>query len=169
MRIVFSLSVFAMCSCGPLSDHHKSDKRSGWTGGVEPEFQPYVDQFEVDFEVSLDGVPVVWDDIEDDRFVGVCLTHIEDPSLRKVKIDKVKSKDLTEEQLEQLLYHEFGHCGLDLPHDDTTHVDDDDRPNSVMRSWMFNSLEARMYWKEYRQEYLEQMRDMRRNSPKSED
>jgi hypothetical protein len=123
-----------LTGCGKnISDFLNKDDEPYKVSNTDPIFNKYVESFERNFKVKV-NVPIVFKPI-DNMYAGVCYTWT---NYREVNINKSLWKHFTEEQKEQLIFHELGHCVGDLPHDNV-HVNN--CPKSVMRSFMFSEFE----------------------------
>lgn len=63
--------------------------------------------------------------------------------------------DYNEEQCEALIFHELGHCVMNKSHDDSLMVHNKACPNSIMRSYIFNTYEIDNCYKPEYNHYLE--------------
>ena len=101
----------------------------------------YVGRFETSYGKKVDDVPVNFANDLDEKLgkgvAGVCWAWT--GGQREVEINSNYWSDFTDEQREQLVFHELGHCVLNKSHDDGT--DGDNCPSSIMRPQMFSFTE----------------------------
>ena len=154
--------LLASCRQGPkdfvIKEFDGPDPRSG--AKTTPELQVYVDRFEQDFDVVVGDIPVSFvDEFEDNPGVaGICYHWTKgNKSYREIKIkrsyyDMVKHYDL---KVEQLIYHELGHCRFDRKHNNERR--DDGSPASIMRWHLFNSYEIFKFYDPDRDYYLDEL------------
>ncbi len=85
---------------------------------IEKEFEPFVENFRteanlrsVDVDDALEEITILFGDIEDPKVSGTCnrTTDI-------ITIDSTSWKRLDFERKEHLIFHELGHCVLDILH-----------------------------------------------------
>jgi len=125
-------------ACGnTLSDMLNMGKRPHTKHKTSPEFLPYVNSFEEEFAVKV-RVPVISRKL-DLSTAGVC--YVWSDGYREIQINSMHWSNFSEEQKEQLIFHELGHCVFNLGHDDSMLEYRRDCPNSIMRSFMFNQYE----------------------------
>jgi hypothetical protein len=117
---------------------------------TDEQFRQYVDMFEQEFGITV-NVPIVFKSI-DKSYAGLCLVW--DNDYREINISKEYWQYYTEEQREQLIFHELGHCVGNLPHDNTTVGG---CPKSIMRSFMFSFFEVQNCYLPNRNEYIVDM------------
>ncbi len=152
MRKVFLL--FALTGCGTeVEDYvHRVDVVDKRTPHVEEEFIPHVDKFKakykIDFHILIEWAPL------DEKTMGVCYSWTD--GHREIKIDTVKWSGLTYEGQEQLLFHELGHCILNLDHDDHTMDMGGWKkiPVSIMYPYAFGNMK---YYAEFADYYYDQL------------
>lgn len=124
--------------CGnSLSDMLNMGKKPYTKHKTSPEFMPYVHSFEQQFNVRV-NVPVISNKIDSNK-AGVC--YVWSDGYREIQINSQHWSSFSEEQKEQLVFHELGHCVFDLNHDDSRLQYRTSCPNSIMRSFMFNQYE----------------------------
>ena len=124
--------------CGKqLSDMFNMGKSPYKKRSSDPAFDSYVKAFSNEFKVRV-SVPVIFNNIEN-NIAGVCRIWYD--GYRQIEINSKYWFSFSEEQKEQLIYHELGHCVFKLGHDDSMLTTDKKCPNSIMRSFMFNAFE----------------------------
>ncbi len=155
MKVEVSLILtLLLTACG--TDHKRgSGNHPPMVRDVAAELEQHVNQFEHDYGVSVN----FWVGFAKlDHYAGRCTWWSN--GARKVEIDPDYYVGLNFAQVEQLVYHELGHCSLDLDHDDSTIGFSDisgQWPKSIMRSWAFNYSESQVY-EMHRDHYVEEMR-----------
>ena len=95
--------------------------------GVPGELQEYVQEFEAHLGRSIGDVPLGFADLDEDK-AGICTTY---PSGHKeVEIDQKYWQEISYNQRFNLIFHELGHCVLNLDHNMV--LLDDNCPSSFM-------------------------------------
>lgn len=87
-------------------------------------------------------------ELQDDSVIGLC---VKNSGRVNIYIDKTAWNTSDSLQREMLLFHELGHCALDLDHDRS--LDSSGVPNDIMYPVSFDSL----YYYKYRKFYLDRM------------
>jgi hypothetical protein len=152
LRMLSILSVALIVGCGKsLQDVISMGKKPYSKSKTNEVFRPYIRSFVEEFNVSV-RVPIVLKKLHANK-AGVCLVWSD--GYREIQINSTHWQFFTEEQKEQLVFHELGHCVFDLDHDDSLMPNNSNCPNSIMRSFMFSPVEgADCYVPEY-QHYVE--------------
>ena len=101
---------------------------------VDEAFIPYISRFEAEIEVSADGIDMNFSDLKG-NIVGVCEVGWKE---RSVLIDKEFWDSSSESEKEELIYHELGHCAMNLDHDSEL-IKDGGCPKSIMYPEMLGS------------------------------
>lgn len=141
------------------------DPRSG--DPVAHEFDELVYRFEDDTGIRVEDIPISFGDLRG-GVAGTCYVWRfgHKKSFKEIKIDReyyerIKDKSC---KLEQLVYHELGHCVLERDHDDTVVYYDDtlkypysSMPTSIMRSHAFNSWECEQYYTPHHDYYIQEL------------
>ena len=157
-KIVSLVSFALVIGCGtPFKDVVNMGKRSYNKSKTDELFRPYINNFIKQFDISV-KVPVTLRKLDANK-AGVCL--IWSDGYREVQINSTHWQFFTEEQKEQLVFHELGHCVFNLGHDDSLMPSNDNCPNSIMRSSMFSRFEASNCYAPERIHYMENI-DARR-------
>jgi len=95
----------------------------------------------------------------DERYAAVC-RGFKGSGPKQVIVDKETWENLNEVQREQLIFHELGHCDLDLEHNDTSFLDIDTQtycPSSVMRYKLFNKTEIKECYQPFKNMYIDEL------------
>ena len=114
---------------------------------IDPELRPYLTKFEEEIGVDASGINIVFGDIEGD-IVGFCNVGWK---RRSIVIDRSSWKNLEHYEKEELMYHELGHCAMDLDHDDEQKKILNSCPSSVMNSRLLGIC-YKLYTNYYKQE-----------------
>jgi SprT-like family len=148
MKIIIIL--LFLVSCGKVNDMRAMDGEL--VHKSEPIFNTLARKFENEFNVAV-KVPIIFSTTLERNIAGVCLVY--STGYREIQISRQVWFNQSEEQREQLVYHELGHCVLNKGHDDTTMGE---CPNSIMRSISFNDWEIdNCYIPDYNH-YMEDLR-----------
>lgn len=125
---------------------------------VDEQLQPYVDRFKA--EAYKRGKTVVFSDIiilfgetrseAMPNRVGYCASTWP----RSIVISREVFKNMDEASREMLIFHEFGHCVLDLPHDEACNIEQ--YPCKFPKSIMYPSVESKHYIQN-RDAYLDEL------------
>jgi len=156
--------------------------------GINPDLQEYVDRWEQDTKAAVVDIPIAIRDINpgktlatiwqecskipkpwDEQTKEKCSYTAGQCQMTKtpsgkwyawVSVDtqwwaKNKHQDIA---VEQLVYHELGHCVLNLDHNDSTFVDDyGEWPSSIMNSYLFSDNELLNYFYEKYDVYIPEL------------
>lgn len=114
---------------------------------VHEDIQPFFERFQSVTGASVNGITAGFGHIKEPT-VGVCHYSNGDNSFREITIDIDYWNNSDEFDREQLLFHELGHCAMNLGH--YVGKDDEHIPNSIMYPVMHGSDE----YKENRDFYL---------------
>lgn len=118
--LCFALS---LSGCGPVQ-----------TGTVDPDLAPYVTRFE-----QLWGYKVTFaveQAVIDPKYGGICYDMA--TATPVVAINSIYWYTLTDDEKEELMFHELGHCALKRQHRED--LNSDGSPVSVMYHQMFGNL-----------------------------
>jgi len=80
---------------------------------VDATFKPYLSKFLADTGISPSGISVIFFDLPRPS-VGRCTVY--NDNSRVINIDRTFWQYASEDRREATMYHELGHCALDLPH-----------------------------------------------------
>lgn len=115
---MIALSMLAMTSsCGSEAADYISGKpkaREWREPHIEEEFMKYVDKFDSIYHTNV-GIMMEWGDLTN-NMVGVCKWW--DDGHREIQIDRQAWPSFTDNGKEELIFHELGHCILNLPHNE---------------------------------------------------
>jgi hypothetical protein len=152
MRIL--ILIFLLTGCGKgIEDFIKIKGLSRNKAKTDPIFSEFINSFKLQFNVNV-KVPIIFKEM-DDKHAGVCYKYSD--GYKEININKKYWDLFSQEQKEQLIYHELGHCVFNKGHDDTLLSYDRNCPNSIMRSYMFSWYEVnRCYIPEYNH-YMENL------------
>lgn len=139
-RLLFMLLI--LTGCGP---EFKKDPVV-----VDEELAEYAHRFEQDIGVGSGGISMAFGVLEGNT-VGLCSIG---PSGRKITIDSEYWSLISESQKEELMYHELGHCAMELDHDEG--LLPNNCPVSIMYPYTFDYCYAR-----YTSHYKEELRSKR--------
>lgn len=123
MKKLFVL-LLLLCGCG------QEIKKDPVT--VDYELAEYAQRFEREIGVSTSEISMVFGKLRGNT-VGVCLVR---PSGKKITIDFGYWSMISDSQKEELMYHELGHCAMDLDHDES--VLSNNCPVSIMYPYTFD-------------------------------
>jgi len=144
MKTIFiSLIILVNVSCGKvLRDvFNIGDNTPITTYTTDPEFYSYIDNFNSDFSLNT-KVAISFGDIDpySETAVGACFKR---KAGNYIFIRKETWESYNDYQKEVLIYHELGHCELNLGHvEGQFNLGVIPCPNSIMRSHMFSFFEA---------------------------
>lgn len=156
MKILILTALVVSCGATEAKDYRhvptddtypRYDPRSFKT--IESDFIDTANKFSTEFGVGLKDLSIGYRDFE--GTAGVCWSYSSGHREIWVSLNYRKIKGA---QKEQLLYHELGHCLLGLEHNDEH---EDERPESIMRSWAFNGYEIENYYTPTRPRYINEM------------
>lgn len=118
---------------------------------VDPAFVSYVKMFESNIGVSASRVSVSFKALAA-PFIGEC--EVFGPNL-SVHVDPDFWGRATEDEREELIYHELAHCAMDLDHDER--IMPNGCPSSIMNSYQLDACFPR-----YKPYYIDELRSKRK-------
>jgi hypothetical protein len=129
---------------------------------VDPAMESLVSKFEEEFNVSV-YYTVYFVPLLQKSEAGQCVKW--NNGERYVQIDPAYFQQISVSRREQLVYHELGHCSLNLNHDPNmisfaNVFASSQWPESIMNPTSFNDSQAQVYEME-RSYYINQMQGMR--------
>jgi hypothetical protein len=130
MKLILTISLLLLTACSGFER----------TGYIDPEFIPYVELFEEYKGNSIGNMDIVFE-IHKRPKVGVCHYAVE---MRTIGIDPTYWKSASPARKENLIFHELGHCDLNLNHTEEYGI-------------MFFSLLGTDFYKEYREDLIEDL------------
>lgn len=145
MRYLLAIITLLIVNCSKLKVNDQNFQA--------PELLPFILDFEREFGVIID-FPVTIGKIEP-KFAGLCYKW--SSGAKKITI----AKDIYERHksdyyaIQQLVYHELGHCALYLDHLDS--IDNNGYPLSIMYKSFFGFIQ---YYKDHNNSYIDQMKVM---------
>ena len=135
MRYLLSILIFTLTTCA-----EKPNKKN--VRFIDEGLMELVTSFEEDFGVHI-GFEVRWVDTIHSGFIGVCNVQ---GSYRQVLMLRSYKNSI---YLNQMLYHELGHCALNLQHDDSE--------RDIMNSSV--TPDVNYYWDFYVQQMIDKYLD----------
>ena len=156
VKTIPTFIIILLTGCGQeqIRDHITGAPTKPFTYALEAELSPYWDRFTEVIGVPSRQVAGFFTTL-DVPTVGLCTSYSE--GLRKIEIDPTfwaKSNPLTREQL---IFHELGHCVLNLDHNSNM-IDLHEAgqiPESIMYPYVFGD---QPYYEEYRNYYLKELK-----------
>lgn len=143
-QIVYLAALSLLAGCG--------QEKTKEPAIVDEALAEYVVQFETDIGVSAEGISVVFGELEKDM-VGLCQTWSN--GTKKITIDKEYWDMETETQREELMFHELGHCAMNLDHDESQmQTNRIVCPTSIMYPYTFEYCYAA-----YREHYVSELKN----------
>ena len=152
--LLLLLIIFSGCGSSAFDDiiHKKGEGPTPATTDLK--FSDYIASFEDDFSVTV-NVPIVFGDITNDA-VGVCKKWSNGYNEINIKLSYWDT--INDKQKEQLIYHELGHCTLNLGHNgESVIMNGVYCPMSIMRPWAFSSYEITKCYEYDRGHYIQEM------------
>lgn len=141
------LMILFLISCSSLENYNQVDDR------INYEFRPQTIEFQREFR-QLVRLPIRFG-INDPELMGVC--QIRTDGHRQILINKERWSVLTDEQKEELVFHELGHCIFNLPHLDGQYMLTG-CPMSLMAPRVFSAHQAEACYSRYKNYYLGQIK-----------
>lgn len=111
---------------------------------VENDTVSYLTRFSQDTGVSTDGIEVVFANL-DGKTVGLC--ELWSDGKRTIRIDKTYWSTASDDEKEQTVFHELGHCALYLKH--INDLNEYNCPVSIMYPYAFGQSSCYAYNKPY--------------------
>lgn len=110
---------------------------------IDKAFLPYLNKWDNDIGISYSSLTIQFGTPKADSSIAECWwLNVHSKKIGYKIIVKQDSWDKLEEtQKLILIYHELGHCVLNLTHNDKH--DSDGCPQSIMRTYMFSKSETR--------------------------
>lgn len=149
------LMAFSFQSCEKETLIMEADKEYP---GVDAELWMYFQRFEqaaaergVHIDLVAKGITGSIEDIEVENVVGMCNHNAQTPN--HVTIDEAFWMRSSTLRKELIVFHELGHCYMNLGHRDEVHADG--RCKSIMRSGMGGCMD--MYTSDSRAEYQDEL------------
>lgn len=136
------LLAFVLVGCGP------SRVMSGIN--VDPDLQPYFERFTLTIGVPTDGISASFGNLTA-PMVGECILGSD--GSRAIEIDSAHWAQASDDDREQVLFHELGHCAMHLGHVTATSLDG--CPVSIMYPYEFGNTPCYANNKAYYYQELE--------------
>lgn len=152
--IISSILIGLLAGCGaPSPDHKQNGEGSnggpseGYNRNIDPELESYVENFESRYGLSV-NYRIKFVNEQDGQKVGVCRQW--DSGAKIIELYAPYFHSVTYYQQLQLVYHEMGHCSLNLGHEGGTVVFDGVTvPASIMDPYAFSSAAAEAFQNHY--------------------
>jgi len=135
-----------------------------------PELHKYLERIGRDTGLGIEDLPInfsnLFERVEGEiGTVGRCTIYIKGNDLAKytwaeIHIDRSYwNEELKDKPLrrEQLVAHEYGHCHKRLLREHNDNHDDDGKPHSIMRSWVFGDWETETFYEPLRDYYINEL------------
>lgn len=132
VNLIMFLVLLSACKQNPGDDRDIS--------GVNPVFQPMLNDFQVLYGHTVVNVPIQFSDSLGQNIAGECFVY--NNVFYEIKIDTQTWGQIDADAQEALIFHELGHCVLNRGHD--TDIMNDGNPNSYMYPYVFmnNGLDS---------------------------
>lgn len=129
------LSVFIISGCGNVIADFQQKPKKDFDLVSEATLTPYLKRFGDYYKVKTSHIATEFTVLNntDQHTVGLCWAY--DDGARKIQIDTDYWNNITDNGKEQLIWHELGHCALNLGHDE----------NLITRNNFVNIPESIMY------------------------
>lgn len=132
------------------------DPRS--TTKTSPEFLQYSQAFSDEFNLPVGHIPISLGDLKDLQ-VGVCKQWKSGNRVMYAEIiidrEYYERAKYDHNAIEFVVYHELGHCALNLDHNNAYFKDG--MPKSIMRSTIFSNSELFLYYEPQRDYYMREL------------
>lgn len=128
---------------------------------VDSELEQYALEFEQEMGVNTDYISMMFGDLSGLQ-MGLCTSWSD--GRREITIDKEYWDEQDDLGKEQLMYHELGHCAMNLSHDASLVLDPNTNQNieaSIMNPYFFGDD---YNWHSYRDAYKQALKTTRRIS-----
>lgn len=122
-------------------------------GQIDPAFYPYVRDFEATVGAPVRGVGMSFEDLEDSE-LGLCTFGLWS---NEITIDSRSWATMSEPGQEQLIFHELGHCFLNLDHENAVvYLNGFVVEGSLMNEYWFGDSD---HYARYRNEYKKALKN----------
>lgn len=152
MRLITLAIVLSGCGSAELRDHVTSAPKP-FKHSIEAELEPYWERFSELTNARSKHVAGFFKTLESPT-VGLCTSYTD--GSRKIEIDPQFWQDSTPLGKEELVFHELGHCALNLGHNDEL-IDLKDYgtiPASIMYPYVFGEAS---YYEQFRDYYVREL------------
>ena len=156
MKVLSLLTALFITNCGQLQDINDViimmvDVTPKYKG-VEPELEKYYEEFSAIHNIDISKISATFNDL-DMGILGVCRKYKD--GTRAIEIDLHSWIDADDNSRESTMFHELGHCALELGHNwDKIEKDGVIIPESIMFPYDFSSD----VYEEYRDYYMERLK-----------
>jgi hypothetical protein len=135
MRSAWALTIVILAGCGQASQFMPVT--------VDPALAPYLASFERDIGASTAGISAAFADTETQanplgETIGECITWVDDSGTvvaRNIQVDAAYWAGASADARLELMYHELGHCALNMQH--ITTFQGNGCPTSIMYPYEF--------------------------------
>ena len=137
MKASLLLSLMLLSSCGnPFSlikDLRKhTDPRPTLT--TNPMFIKYINEFEAEYGRTIGDIPINFAFISKPQTAAWCNEW--DYGEKNIEVSESHWNNMSEKRRQELIFHELGHCELNLDHNEN--YESDSCPTSIMNPYVFN-------------------------------
>jgi hypothetical protein len=149
MKMLVSMfTALLLTACSSFrSELNQTDER------IDKEFSPHVIEFQREFRQVV-RMPINFG-IEEPQLAGVCL--VMEDGFRQILINKKTWGSLSHDQKEELIFHELGHCKLNLGHIEGQYLKTG-CPLSLMAPVLFSKHQALACYSRHKDYYLGQIK-----------
>lgn len=120
---------------------------------VDTDILPYIERFEAYYNNTVEYSVTFTDTMDNPAWVGVC--YIYETGNRNVEINRHYWEDASDNEKEELIFHELGHCTLNRDHrSDKIAYKNSSVPISIMYPYVFGHA---TYYEERKTEYIEEL------------
>lgn len=127
------------------------------TKKTDPTFDNYIVEFELAYGIQV-TTPIIFDTLKDSKSSVVATCHYWSRDIKIIKVKPKWWKLLNEAGKEQLIFHELGHCELEIFDHTDGMREEDFCPVSIMRSYIFSEWELENCYLPHREYYIQEMR-----------
>jgi hypothetical protein len=149
MKTLPLIIFFLLVGCGPVKQTH-------------PDFIKYINSFETELNLKVKttivykSIVLSEEELKKSRSVGTCYRYA-NSNKNFIDIEKQYWDAASEAVKEQLIFHELGHCELNLDHtEEKISTPFGSIPKSIMFPYVFGN---QMYYQVYKNYYVEELKD----------
>lgn len=157
MRLLIVALFIIGCGSKPKDHFRHVPSPAPFKYSLEAEFIPYYERFTDVYKVDVKYVAGWFADTNShsENAVGICYSYTD--GSRRIEIDPDYWANSSDDGKEQLMFHELGHCALNLDHNETT-IDLKNYgiiPASIMWPYTFGE---NWYYAELKDYYLKELK-----------